>query len=309
MARIVFDGSQWRLMPEAFRGKVLDCRLLELCMSLLIRCAAVLLVSGGMSGLARADASSAALPGRAVASTVVPAGVPAVVPFASAEGWQRLGRASAHSDFAPLANQFEPQATLAFCAPATAAIVLNALDPEGVGAGHDRSRLTPAESRSLPPGGELTDRRYTQESVIAAGRKPRAQVLGEPVRVNGRMLSDGGYQLRQLDELLRAQRVATRLVIVDERMSEAEIRRDLVDNLQRPGDYVIVNYLRAALGQAGGGHISPLGAYDAATDSVLILDVHPSHYPWVWVPLATLVQGMRTRDMNENRGYILARPR
>ena len=169
--------------------------------------------------------------------------------------------------------------------------------------------LTPAESRSLPPGGELTDRRYTQESVIAAGRKPRAQVLGEPVRVNGRMLSDGGYQLRQLDELLRAQRVATRLVIVDERMSEAEIRRDLVDNLQRPGDYVIVNYLRAALGQAGGGHISPLGAYDAATDSVLILDVHPSHYPWVWVPLATLVQGMRTRDMNENRGYILARPR
>lgn len=232
-----------------------------------------------------------------------------LTPFATPEGLDRLSRSTAKSDFAPLANQFEPQATIAFCAPATATIVLNALDPQGVEASHDRSRLTPADTRYLPRGLELTDRRYTQESVIAAGKKTRAQVLGEPMAVEGRMVRDGGYQLRQLDELLRAYKVATKLVIVDNQKPEAEIRRDLVDNLQRGGDYVIVNYLRSAIGQAGGGHISPLGAYDAATDSVLILDVHPSHYPWVWMPLATLIQGMRTRDMGENRGYILVRPR
>lgn len=229
--------------------------------------------------------------------------------FASPEGLDRLSRSTAKSDFAPLANQFEPQATIAFCAPATVAIVLNALDPQGVEASHDRSRLTPSDTRYLPRGLELTDRRYTQESVIAAGKKTRAQVLGEPMAVEGRMVRDGGYQLRQLDELLRAYKVATRLVIVDNQKPEAEIRRDLVENLQRGGDYVIVNYLRSAVGQAGGGHISPLGAYDAATDSVLVLDVHPSHYPWVWMPLTTLIQGMRTRDGAENRGYILVRPR
>ncbi|MGE5490779.1 MAG: phytochelatin synthase family protein [Actinomycetota bacterium] len=69
-----------------------------------------------------------------------------------------------------------------------------------------------------------------------------------------------------------------------------------------------MNYHRKAVGQSGGGHISPLAAYDAVTDSVLVLDVNPSLHPWVWMPLATLIQGMRTRDVTENRGYILVRP-
>lgn len=95
------------------------------------------------------------------------------------------------------------------------------------------------------------------------------------------------------------------MVIVDAQTTEAAIRHDLIDNLNRAGDVVIVNYQRTAVGQAGGGHISPLGAYDAVTDLVLVLDVNPSHYPWVWMPIPTLVQGMRTRDVVENRGYIL----
>ena len=50
-------------------------------------------------------------------------------------------------------------------------------------------------------------------------------------------------------------------------------RREAAQALSRPGDYVLVNYDRKALGQAGPGHISPLGAYDAKTDRFLILDV------------------------------------
>lgn len=232
-----------------------------------------------------------------------------LLPFASAEGLERLARTAGRSDFAALANQFEAQATIAFCGPTSAAIVLNALDPQGAEASHDRSRLTAADGRYLPQGLELTARRYTQEGVIARGPKTRAQVLGEPLAVNGQSRRDGGYQLRQLDALLRAHQVATRLVIVDEHVDAAAIRRDLIDNLGRPGDFVIVNYLRRAVGQTGGGHISPLAAYDAASDSVLVLDVNPSHQPWVWMPLATLIEGMRTRDAIENRGYILVQSR
>ncbi|MBS1129148.1 MAG: phytochelatin synthase-like protein [Proteobacteria bacterium] len=266
-------------------------------MSLLVRIAAALLIAGTQLPLALADDATA------------PVRIRALLPFASAEGLDRLARATARSDFAPLANQFEAQVTIAFCGPTSAAIVLNALDPQGAGAPRDRSRLLPADARYLPENLELTVRRHTQESVIATGRKTRAQVFGEPSVINGKVLRDGGYQLRQLDELLKAHNMDTRLVIADEQKSEAEIRRDLIDNLGRAGDFVIVNYQRRAVGQTGGGHISPLGAYDAESDSVLVLDVNPSHHPWVWMPLATLIQGMRTRDVAENRGYILVRSR
>jgi len=37
-----------------------------------------------------------------------------------------------------------------------------------------------------------------------------------------------------------------------------------------------VNYKRSAIGQKGGGHISPLGAYDEISDSFLVLDVNPA---------------------------------
>lgn len=205
--------------------------------------------------------------------------------FDSEEGMTRLARADARADFALLANHFEPQVNGLFCGPATAAIVLNALHGQGA-----------AQSR------------FTQESVIAKGRKTRAQVLGEPVILNGRPIKDYGYQLRQFDELLRAHGLATRLV-VDDRVAEAEVRAALAENLARRGDFVVVNYRRGSVGQEGGGHISPLGAYDAATDSFLVLDVNPANAGWAWIPAHALIDGMRTFDTVENRGFILVRLR
>jgi hypothetical protein len=140
------------------------------------------------------------------------------------------------------------------------------------------------------------------------GAKTRAQVFGEPMTINGKQIKDFGYQVRQLDELLRANGLATRLTIVDDGKTEQDIRADLVENLGRRGDYVIVAYLRTAVGQKGFGHISPLGAYDAETDSFLVLDVNPASAGWVWMPTPILVKGMRTFDVVENRGYILIEP-
>jgi hypothetical protein len=107
--------------------------------------------------------------------------------------------------------------------------------------------------------------------------------------------------------MLRGNGVATRSVVVDEAISEEAIRTDLVANLAHAGDYVIVNYRREAAGQDGGGHISPLGAYDAVSDSFLVLDVNPAAAGWVWMRTATLVKAMRTFDTVENRGYVLVK--
>lgn len=230
-----------------------------------------------------------------------------LVAFASEEGLVRLARSSAKVDFPALANQFEAQSNAAFCGPTTTAIVLNTLRSRSSELPRDGSRLKEADLQYMPKGFDLTVPRYTQDNVLLKGRKTRAQVLGEPFEINGKLVRDPGYQVRQLDQMLQAHGLLTQLVIVDDAKAESDIRAELIDNLQRAGDYVIVAYRRNAVGQSGGGHISPLGAYDAQSDSFLVLDVNPSSFGWVWMPTGTLVNGMRTLDMVENRGYILVK--
>jgi hypothetical protein len=228
-----------------------------------------------------------------------------LVPFSSDEGLARLARSTAKVDFPALANQFEAESNGAFCGPASAAIVLNAVRGRSPDLPRDRSRLHSEDLKYIPSGYDPSIPRFTQDNVITKGQKTRAQVLGEPVTINGKQIQDFGYQVRQLDEMLRANGLTTRLVIVDDSKPEQDIKTDLVENLKRRGDYVIVAYQRKAVGQPGPGHISPLGAYDAESDSFLVLDVNPASAGWVWMPAATLVKGMRTFDTVENRGYIL----
>ncbi len=230
---------------------------------------------------------------------------PALVPFASDEGLTRFGRSGAKVDFALLANQFEAQYNGAFCGPTSAAIVLNAVHQGGADRPRDHTRLRKDDVRFLPIGADPIIPRFTQDSVIDMGPKTRAQVLGEPITIDGQPARDFGYQLRQFDAMLRANGLGTTVVVVDEVRTVQAIRADLTDNLMRRGDYVIVNYNREAVGQKGGGHISPLGAFDAASDSFLVLDVNPAAAPWVWMSADTLVKGMRTFDKVENRGYVL----
>jgi len=227
-----------------------------------------------------------------------------LVAFASDDGLARLARSPAKVDFPALANQFEAQTNSLFCGPTTAAIVLNALRARSSDLPRDRSRLRADDLRHIQGTFDPVIPRFTQDNVITKGPKTRAQVMGEPMTINGKQIRDFGYQLRQLDELFKANALRTRLVIVDDRKSEQEIRTDLVENLKRRGDYVVVNYWREAAGQQGGGHISPLAAYDAESDSFLVLDVNPASAGWVWMPTTNLVKGMRTFDRVENRGYI-----
>ena len=228
-----------------------------------------------------------------------------LVPFATDEGLDRLSRSNAKTDFPYLANQFEAQSNRAFCGPTSSAIVLNALFAGEEDLPRDPSRLTEADKKMLPPGFDLTVPRFTQESVITKGSKTRAQVLGEPMLINGKEVRDGGYQLRQLDEMLRANGAKTHMQVVYDELTLDEVRQALVENLHTPQDYVIVAYKRSAVGQQGGGHISPLAAYDETSDSFLVMDVNPTRAGWVWMPAETLVAGMQTFDRIENRGYIL----
>jgi hypothetical protein len=235
---------------------------------------------------------------------------PALVPFTAPESAVRLDRSKHKVDFFPLVNQFESQQNLGYCGPASAVIVLNTLRIDNPAIAKPRDpALFPEQYRSrLPPGLDPVFSRYTQGTFFdtqTQSVKTRDQFFGTP-RAPGQKPSPG-LELRELGGILAAHGLAVEVRVVDDKTADESVRKELIENLRSPGDYAVVNYLRPALGQKGGGHISPLGAYDEESDSFLILDVNPNAQRWVWVPATALIKAMRTKDVNENRGYLLVR--
>jgi hypothetical protein len=88
---------------------------------------------------------------------------------------------------------------------------------------------------------------------------------------------------------------------------------DFREAVKRSGEtgssYVIVNFLREPLGQASGGHFSPIAAYDEESDSCLVMDVARYNYPPFWVPVQMMVTAMNTGDSTSklHRGYFIVK--
>jgi hypothetical protein len=79
-----------------------------------------------------------------------------------------------------------------------------------------------------------------------------------------------------------------------------------------PDAILIVNFGRAELGQpgiAGGGHISPVAAYNEKADRFLILDVARYKFLPSWVTADRLYAAMNTPDSSsgKTRGYVIVR--
>ena len=229
-----------------------------------------------------------------------------LIEWSSEESVERLSRSSHKADFFPLSNHFISQDNKIFCGPVSSAIVLNALRLGRLGnLPEDRQSIANDELVWLPEGFNPFFGKYTPNNVLDDRTKRRIEVLGKPIRIDGILKSDFGLQLGQLAQVLLAQGLDVKVRVVDEHADTEDITREIAANLAARDDFVLVNYSRQALGQEGGGHISPLGAYDKRTDSFLIMDVNPNRAPWVWVGSDDLVRAMRTFDTVENRGYLL----
>jgi hypothetical protein len=193
-----------------------------------------------------------------------------LVAAGSGEGRVLLAQAGAKADYEDLSAHFVPQRLTSYCGVASSVIVLNAL-----GIDTDQSDFfTPEASRV----------------------RPRREVMF------------GGMSLPELGGLLAAHDVTVSVHHADGLSVEA-FRAVVERNLASPGDYLLVNYQREVLGQYRVGHISPVAAYDAATDRVLIMDTASHRYPPTWVPLPLLVEAMKTVDgaSGLQRGYVEVR--
>jgi hypothetical protein len=116
---------------------------------------------------------------------------------------------------------------------------------------------------------------------------------------------DAGFTLDQFYRALQAHDIKVKKTEALPELSDQNIINDLLKTIQTKGKYIIVNFFRAGIGEKGGGHFSPLGAYDNISDSFLLMDVNPKKYPWVWVKTKDLIKGMRTLDKNHYRGFVV----
>jgi hypothetical protein len=94
--------------------------------------------------------------------------------------------------------------------------------------------------------------------------------------------------------------------VAGDRVDESALRVLMQKALGDDGQFVLANFSRAALGQAGEGHWSALAAYDAASDRVLILDVSKYMYAPEWIGINTLRKAIDTLDTmsNKKRGLV-----
>ena len=205
-----------------------------------------------------------------------------VIGLPTPEGAALLFQAEASTDYFPLSIHFTTQDNPAYCGPATIAMVLNALDVP-----------RPASDMTLGLG------MFDQTNIFTAAAeavKPAEAIVNPPY----------GMTLTELGGVLAAHDLDVQVVHAGESDLET-FRQTAAVQLADDEHFVLVNYLRKAIGQETGGHISPLGAYDQDTDRFLILDVTRYKYPPVWVEAEALFNAMNTVDSdndNKTRGYV-----
>jgi hypothetical protein len=234
-----------------------------------------------------------------------------LIPWGSDEGIQRFASAEFKVDFFKLANFFEAQNNSIYCGVASSVIVLNALRVRNEEKQNNLPKadsvLTKADLEYIPIIYSPFFNRYTQDNIFNEKAKSKLEILGKPIKnqETGKEKRDGGLQLAQLQKLLASHDLQVIKKVADDKLSANDFRKDLKTNLANKDDYILVNYTRKTLDQEGGGHISPIGAYDSRSDSVLVMDVNSNKADWVWVAVDLLYASMATFDTIENRGYLL----
>jgi hypothetical protein len=204
-----------------------------------------------------------------------------LIDLRSHQGERLLRESDAYEAFVPLSINFVTQENQAFCGVASIVMVLNAM------------QLPAPAVPEYDPYHTFTQDNFLNERTEAI--LPR------------KVLAEQGMTLDQIGALLATQPVKVEVHHAADSTLD-EFRKTARGYLSTEGRYVVVNYLRKAIGEEKGGHISPLAAYDAETDRFLILDVSRYKYPPVWVTASQLFDAMNTTDsdnQNKTRGFVL----
>lgn len=205
---------------------------------------------------------------------------PDVVYWDSAAGKTLRARISADADYWQLSTTFAVQSSQTYCSVASAITVLNAMPV--------KKPVDPAYA----PYAYFTQSNYFNPDIIKI--------------ISPQAVLSMGMTREQMAATLAIHGVKVKTIAGDT-LNDEGLRTLLQTTLGDDGQFVLVNYLRANLGQVGGGHWSVLAAFDAQSDSALILDVAKYKYTPVWVGISTLRQAIATIDTTSNmaRGLVI----
>jgi hypothetical protein len=142
--------------------------------------------------------------------------------------------------------------------------------------------------------------------IRAYGRQDTDQINIFPSWSTGLRVYYRGMTLAELGELATAVGLKGQVSYADT-LTLNEFRDRLKQNLAMRGDYVLVNYDRRTLNQAGAGHISAVAAYDPTRDAFLVLDEASYRYPFTWIPAPLLYEAIHTLDSDRYRGLLFVR--
>lgn len=198
----------------------------------------------------------------------------------STPGADLLVRSEGIDDYIMLSSNFTTQSNLAFCGVASSVITLNALGLEAPeSASHGRYRI-------------FTQENFFTDSVESSLPESKVRRSGMTLEQLGRALTDHGAEVR---------------IFHSEDWDVDSFRREVRDSLSDPRTITLVNYHRSNVGQDGGGHISPVGAYDAVEDRFLVMDVSTYKYPFIWVRAENLFSATTGIDSESrrSRGWVI----
>lgn len=199
--------------------------------------------------------------------------------FNSDKAWDLLLESRLRCDYWHLSRYFETQMTYAHCAVASSIMVLNALDIE-----------KPVQKRYK------NYKLFTQENFFTR----EVQKIVHPEDVARR-----GMTLEELTKALNTFPVKAQMTLASDVTLE-EFRTLVKTTVKDSNSFLIVDFFRPSLNQIGGGHYSPLAAYNEQEDLVLVMEVSRYKHPPFWVKTEKLFEAMKNSyPSKETRGYIL----
>jgi hypothetical protein len=222
----------------------------------------------------------------------------------SPEGQTLLDTCDSCANYPAIATSFTTQITQAFCAVASSVTVLNA----------------------SPVRKPLTDpyrpyRYFTQCNIFNERAKMRLDL--DTVSNEGLTLAQAAYLLNAQQgveatcyhagraDTLAAAGGSGGVPGCRTARTADEFRAAAERALDRPRRYVLINFSRATLSDddLGGGHFSPLAAYNGTADELLLMDVARYKFPPFWVDTDLLWAAMATTDTSSgrHRGYIVVK--
>lgn len=211
---------------------------------------------------------------------------PDAVPITRASDYVRTAAAP---DYWALIPYYVPQMTGASCSLASVTMMLNAL------------RGLPAlASERLVTGKQLLDRLDDDHWRAATAEDGEGVSFGELIDYVHRSLA--AYNIDAEVEVWRPRDASPATL--------AELRRILAGNERSADDIILLAFDQGTLtGDVGVGHVAPLGAYDAATKRVLVMDPDRNWYVPYWTSDARLLDAMLKPDRADPEGSGLIRIR